>query len=210
MVFVANIFYAIITMIYECQVMSDTPLEMILMNDQQKDVVTEQEPIIVEPTAETEEVEEVVSGPLVAAQEELAEMKDQLLRSKAEMENIRRRTIKEVADARKFAVERFATDLLDVVDNLERALAVEEGNEQGMRDGVQLTLDAWHAVMGKFKMERVDAMGEQFDPHKHEALSKMPAEEAEGTVIAQHCAGYTLHGRLIRPAKVLVSSGPAA
>jgi len=192
--------------------MIDPPLEMTPMNDQQKDLVTEQEPTVEETVVEAEEVEieEAAADPLAEAEEALAAMKDQLLRSKAEMENIRRRTTKEVADARKFAVERFATDLLDVVDNLERALAVEEGNEQGMRDGIQLTLDAWHGVMGKFSMERVDAMGEQFDPHKHEALSKMPAEEAEGTVVAQHCAGYTLHGRLIRPAKVLVSSGPAA
>ncbi len=187
------------------------------MNDQQKEPVTEQEPTVEEVIVEAEaaegeavEAEAVAADPLAEAQEELAAMKDQLLRSKAETENIRRRTAKEIADARKFAVERFATDLLDVVDNLERALAVEAGNEQGMRDGIQLTLDAWHGVMGKFDMERIDAMGEQFDPHKHEALSKMPAEEAEGTVVAQHCAGYTLHGRLIRPAKVLVSSGPAA
>ena len=146
-------------------------------------------------------------SPLQALENEVAELNDKLLRQHAEMDNLRKRTAKEVADARKFAVEKFATALLDVVDNLERALDVEEGNESAVRDGIQLTLDAWHSVMGKFDMERIEAVGEQFDPHKHEALSQMPSDEPEGTVINQHCAGYTLSGRLIRPAQVLVSSG---
>ena len=145
--------------------------------------------------------------PVQALENEVAELKDKLLRQHAEMDNLRKRTAKEVIDARKFAVEKFATALLDVVDNLERALEVEEGNESAVRDGIKLTLDAWHNVMGKFDMERIEAVGEQFDPHKHEALSQMPSDEPEGTVINQHCAGYTLSGRLIRPAQVLVSSG---
>ncbi|HXH72843.1 MAG TPA: nucleotide exchange factor GrpE [Mariprofundaceae bacterium] len=143
-----------------------------------------------------------------AAQAEIAELKDKLLRTHAEMENLRRRTQREVEDARKFGMEKFATSLLDVVDNLERALAAEAGNEQALRDGVQMTLDSWHKMMTRFQLERIDAVGEQFDPHRHEALSQMPSEQPEGTVIAQHVAGYTLHGRLIRPARVLVSSGP--
>ena len=104
-------------------------------------------------------------------------------------------------------MEKFATALLDVMDNMERALEVEEGNEAAIREGVQITLDSWTDMMGKFKLERIEAVGEAFDPHKHEALSQMPSEEPEGTVIAQHVAGYTLNDRLIRAAKVLVSSG---
>lgn len=147
--------------------------------------------------------------PLEAAQQEVAELKDKLLRQHAEMENLRKRTQREVADARKFAVEKFAVALLDVVDNLERAVETEEGNEKAVREGVALTLDSWHKVASKFELERIDAVGQMFDPHFHEALSKMPSDEAEDTVIAQHVAGYTLNGRLIRPAKVLVSSGKA-
>jgi len=150
------------------------------------------------------------SDPLAAAEAEITDLKDKLLRTHAEMENLRRRTQREVEDARKFGIEKFAASLLDVVDNLERALAAEAGNEEALRDGVQMTLNSWHQMMTKFQMERIDAVGEQFDPHRHEALSQMPSEQPEGTVIAQHVAGYTLHGRLIRPAKVLVSSGPAA
>ena len=146
---------------------------------------------------------------LDAAQREVAELKDRMLRMHAEMDNLRKRTQREVADAHKFGIEKFAIALLDVVDNLERALEAGEGNEQALRDGVQLTLDSWHEMMKKFQLERIDAVGESFDPHHHEALSQMPHDEPEGTVVAQHVAGYKLHGRLIRPAKVLVSSGPA-
>ncbi|GAV19212.1 molecular chaperone GrpE [Mariprofundus micogutta] len=155
-------------------------------------------------------VEEVEVDPLEAAQAEIAELKDKVLRTYAEMENLRKRTQREIADAHKFGVEKFATSLLDVVDNLERALEAEEGNEAVMREGVQLTLNSWHDMMNRFEVKRIDAVGEVFDPHLHEALTQMPDEAPEGTVIAQHVAGYTLHGRLIRPAKVLVSSGPAA
>ncbi|MBF0281663.1 MAG: nucleotide exchange factor GrpE [Zetaproteobacteria bacterium] len=142
-----------------------------------------------------------------ALNEALAQSKDQLLRMHAETENMRKRMEKQIDDARKFGVEKFAAALLDVVDNLERALAVEGGNEAGLREGVQLTLDNWLSTMAKFELKRIDAEGEKFDPHFHEALAQMPSDQPEGTVIAQHIAGYTLHGRLVRSAKVLVSSG---
>jgi len=153
--------------------------------------------------------QEQEADPLEAAQQEIADLKDKLLRQHAEMENLRKRTQREVVDARKYAVEKFAVSLLDVVDNLERAVETEEGNEKAVREGVALTLDSWHKVASKFELERIDAVGQTFDPHFHEALSKMPSDEDEDTVIAQHVAGYTLNGRLIRPAKVLVSSGKA-
>lgn len=169
--------------------------------------ISEQDEVDTEESELEEEAVEV--DPLQAALDEVTALNDKLLRQHADMENLRKRTQREVADARKFAVEKFATSLLDVVDNLERAVETEAGNEQAVREGVSLTLEAWHKVATKFEMERVDAVGQVFDPHFHEALSKMPSDEPENTVIAQHVAGYTLHGRLIRPAKVLVSSGPA-
>ncbi|MDX8406297.1 MAG: nucleotide exchange factor GrpE [Mariprofundus sp.] len=153
------------------------------------------------------DVEQVEEDLLAQAQQEIHELKDRLMRTHAEMENIRKRSDRQVADAHKFGIEKFATGLLDVVDNLERALEVEEGNEAALREGVQLTLNSWHDMMNRFNVERIDAVGEQFDPNWHEALTQMPSDEPEGTVVAQHVAGYTLHGRLIRPAKVLVSSG---
>ena len=151
----------------------------------------------------------VAKDELETAQKEIAELKDKLLRAHAEMDNVRKRARGEVADAHKYGIEKFAVALLDVVDNLERALETEEGNEKALREGVRQTLDSWHALMEKFSLERIDAVGESFDPHQHEALSQVPHEEPAGTVVFQHVAGYKLHGRLIRPAKVLVSSGPA-
>lgn len=144
---------------------------------------------------------------------ELEEMRDKYLRAHAEMDNVRKRAQREMEKASQFAIERFAAALLDVFDNLERALEVEEGKEAALRAGVQLTLKSWHELMRKFGMERIDAAGKKFDPHLHEALAQVPhAEEEAGKVVAQHVAGYTLHGRLLRPAKVIVSSGapPAA
>lgn len=173
---------------------------------QKKDISEELESKEAEIVEEQENVPE--KDPLAVTQEEVAELKDKLLRTHAEMDNLRKRTAREIEDARKFAVEKFSTALLDVVDNLERALEAEEGNEAGLREGVKLTFDSWHTMMDRFELKRIDARGEMFDPHKHEALSQIPSDEPEGTVIAQHVAGYTLHGRLIRPAKVLVSSGP--
>ncbi|MDQ6994840.1 MAG: nucleotide exchange factor GrpE [Mariprofundaceae bacterium] len=181
---------------------------MVSEKDKQQDIeeaLESTEPVEEEKLTLDEEGDPI--DPMQALKNEIAELNDKLLRQHAEMDNLRKRTAREVLDARKFAVEKFAVALLDVVDNLERALTVEEGQEKALRDGIQLTLDSWHAMMGKFDVERIEAVGEQFDPHKHEALSKMPSDEPEGTVINQHCAGYTLNGRLIRPAQVLVSSG---
>lgn len=177
--------------------------------DEQVQVELEEESIQLDENGDEIGVEPEVD-PLESAQAEIAELKDKVLRTHAEMDNLRKRTQREIADAHKFGVEKFATSLLDVMDNLERALAVEDGNEAAVREGIQLTLNSWHEMMTRFEVKRIDAVGELFDPHHHEALSQMPSEEPEGTVIAQHVAGYTLHGRLIRPAKVLVSSGPAA
>jgi len=183
--------------------------------DAKKDVMTDELEEAIQLDENGDEVdaesesEEQPLDPLEAAENEIAELKDKMLRMYAEMENVRKRTQREVADAHKYGVEKFATALLDVVDNLERALDVEEGNEAAVREGVQLTLNSWHDMMKNFEVERIDAVGDAFDPHLHEALTKMPSDEPEGIVIAQHVAGYTLHGRLIRPAKVIVSSGPA-
>lgn len=183
---------------------------MVAKKKKKADVKTEQEETIqLDENGEEVVLEEAVD-PLQAAQEEVAALKDKVLRTHAEMDNLRKRTQREVADAHKYGVEKFATALLDVVDNMERALEVEDGNEKAVRDGIELTLTGWHEMMKRFEMKRIDAVGEAFDPHLHEALSQMPSDEPEGIVIAQHVAGYTLHGRLIRPAKVLVSSGPAA
>lgn len=146
---------------------------------------------------------------LELAREEIAELNDKLLRAHAEMDNIRKRAQREIEETKKYGIEKFVTELLDVIDNLERALESKKGSEEAIREGVKLTLEQWHKLIQRFHMQRIDAVGKPFDPHHHEALSQVPSEEPAGTVVAQHEAGYLLHDRLIRPARVLVSSGPS-
>lgn len=146
---------------------------------------------------------------LEQAQAELAEAKDQVLRTQAEMQNVRRRAEQDVEKARKFALERFSKDLLPVLDNLERAIdSADQENEQlkPLREGVELTQKNFLEVLARFNLEQLDPVGEPFDPQMHEAISMVPAPDAEpNTVINVAQKGYALNGRVIRAAMVIVS-----
>lgn len=136
--------------------------------------------------------------------------KDDLLRVQAEMQNLRRRTEQDVEKAHKYGQERFSTELLSVLDNLERALAAASDGEdeavKAIREGVDLTLKSFIDCFNKFNIEAVDPLGEPFDPDLHQAMSIQENAEVEpNTVIAVMQKGYTLHGRVIRPAMVMVS-----
>ena len=147
--------------------------------------------------------------------------KDDLLRVQAEMQNLRRRTQQDVEKAHKYGQEKFAIELLGVVDNLERALAadgadgeseegvstVSEGEKiKAIYEGVELTLKSFADCFSKFSIEVVEPDGEPFDPDLHQAMSIQENAEVEpNTVIAVMQKGYTLHGRVIRPAMVIVS-----
>jgi molecular chaperone GrpE len=140
--------------------------------------------------------------------EELAEAKEAALRALAEAQNARRRAEQEVDKARKFALERFAGDLLPVADNLERALeaaaAAPEAN--AIAEGVDLTLRSFMDVLGKNGIESVNPEGEPFDPQLHQAMSMVPNPDMEpNTVMNVMQKGYVLNGRLLRPAMVIVS-----
>ncbi|QFU76760.1 nucleotide exchange factor GrpE [Halioglobus maricola] len=141
--------------------------------------------------------------------EELAAAKDAVLRAQAEVQNAKRRAEQDIEKARKFALERFAGDLLPVADNLERALESASGDDEVIKpiaEGVELTLKSLIDVLGKQNIEVVDPNGEPFDPNLHQAMSMIENPEVEpNTVIAVMQKGYTLNGRLIRPAMVMVS-----
>lgn len=146
---------------------------------------------------------------LVKLQEELVAAKDQSLRTQAEMQNLRRRSERDVENAHKYALEKFIGELLPVVDNLERALqAADQNNEElkAFAEGVELTLKSFQDVLVRYKVEAVDPKGQPFDPELHQAMSmlEMP-EEAPNTVIDVFQKGYTLNGRLVRPAMVVVA-----
>ena len=136
--------------------------------------------------------------------------KDDLLRVLAEMQNVRRRADLDVEKAHKYGQEKFSIELLAVVDNLERSLEVASNNEdetvKAIYEGVNLTLKSFLDCFTKFNIEAVDPLGEPFDPQLHQAMSIQENAECEpNTVIAVIQKGYTLHGRVIRPAMVMVS-----
>jgi molecular chaperone GrpE len=144
---------------------------------------------------------------------ELAEARDQVLRAQAELQNTRRRAEQDVERARKYALERFCSELLPVVDNLERALESASSDDEQVRpiaEGVELTLKSFLNALGKFNIEPVDPAGEPFDPQFHQAMSSVENPDVEpNTVVAVMQKGYTLNGRLVRPAMVMVSKAAA-
>jgi len=148
---------------------------------------------------------------LAAANQEIADLKEQMLRTQAEMQNVRRRAEADVEKAHKFGVEKFANEMVTVVDNLERALAAADAADDATKailEGVEMTLNGLVASLEKFKVEVVDPMGQTFNPELHQAMSMVESADAEpNTVIAVMQKGYTLHGRLLRPAMVMVSKG---
>jgi molecular chaperone GrpE len=144
-------------------------------------------------------------------QEDLLAARDAALRAQADAQNVKRRAEQDVEKARKFALERFASDLLPVVDNLERALEAASGDDEAIKpiaEGVELTLKSFIDVLGKNKVDVVDPQGEPFDPNLHQAITMIENKEVEpNTVTAVMQKGYSLNGRLIRPAMVMVSKG---
>lgn len=151
-----------------------------------------------------------VEAELAAAQEEIAQLKDQMLRVQADAQNVRRRAEADVEKAHKFGQEKFSRELLTVLDNLERALAAapEEEATKAIREGVEMTLQGFTGTLAKFNVEAVDPQGETFNPELHQAMSMQEnADFPPNTVMAVMQKGYTLHGRLLRPAMVMVSKG---
>ena len=146
---------------------------------------------------------------LAAAQSTVADQKDSEIRAKAEVDNVRRRSAQDVEKARKFALEKFASELLPVVDNMERAIEnIDSENEaqKAISEGIELTLQSFLSAIEKFGVKAVDPKDQPFNPELHQAMSMQEVEGvAPNTVIAVMQKGYELNGRLIRPAMVMVS-----
>ena len=167
---------------------------------------------------EQKQVEDPLEEAIARVQEleaQLAETakkeQDLLLRTRAEIDNIRRRTEQDVEKAHKFALEKFAKDILNTIDNLERALAtpanIEDESVKALFDGVELTLKELLATVARFGVEPVGVVGEVFNPDLHQAISMQPMEGFETnqiTTVLQK--GYLLNGRVIRPAMVMVAA----
>lgn len=152
---------------------------------------------------------EELKAKLEEAEKKAAEYWDQLLRMKAEMENTRRRTQRDLENAHKYALEKFAVELLPVKDSLELGLqAVEQanGNIDNLRQGTELTLNMLSQAFEKFNLKELNPQGEKFNPEHHQAMSIQENAEVEAnTVLAVMQKGYVLNDRLVRPAMVMVS-----
>lgn len=144
---------------------------------------------------------------LAELQAKSAELADQYLRAKADVENARRRADDEVAKARKFALESFAESLLPVLDSLEAGLAIKEATLEQIREGLQATLRQLVAALERNKIVVVNpAAGAKFDPHQHQAISVVPAEQEANTVVTVLQKGYLIFDRVLRPALVTVAA----
>jgi molecular chaperone GrpE len=159
-------------------------------------------------SAEQEKINELELA-LVASQSIVADQKDSVIRAKAEVDNIRRRAAQDVEKARKFALEKFAGEMLVSVDNLERALQNIDKDDEATKsivEGVELTLQGLISSLEKFGVKAVDPQDQPFNPELHQAMSMQEVPDvAPNTVIAVMQKGYELNGRLIRPAMVMVS-----
>ena len=131
--------------------------------------------------------------------------KDSWLRATAELENVRKRSQLDVANAHKYALERFSSELLVVKDSLEAALKTENVTFEAIKDGVDLTLKQLPKVFETFGISEIDPLGETLDPHKHQAMSAVDSDKSANTILSVFQKGYLLNDRLIRPALVSVA-----
>jgi molecular chaperone GrpE len=162
--------------------------------------------------AESEQTEvsvEELKNQLEEAQKKAQDNWDKALRAQAEMENMKRRTQKDLENAHKFGLEKFAKELLGVIDSLElgiQAVAGDSPEAAKLKEGSELTLKQFEAVFKKFNIEALDATGKPFNPEHHQAMSMQPSNDhAPNTVLNVFQKGYLLNGRLLRPAMVVVA-----
>ena len=173
------------------------------------------EPVVSKPYIMPDDPE---PGSVETLQKEAVEARDRMLRTLAEMENLRKRTAKEVADARLYGITGFARDVLDIADNLQRALdavpaearAAADPGLTALIEGVELTERSLHSALEKHGVKKLDPQGQKFDPNFHQAMYEVPdASVPSGTVVQIMQAGYTIGERVLRPALVGVAKGGA-
>jgi molecular chaperone GrpE len=162
--------------------------------------------------AAADESESIAADPHADAAMEIANLQDRALRAQAELENVRRRASRDVENAHKYALERFAADLLPVLDSLEKAVEVTHGtaaeNAKTLGEGIELSLKLFLSTCEKAGLSQIDPHGEPFDPNLHEAIAMVPNPDAEpNSVMEVMQKGYTLNGRLVRAARVVVVQG---
>ena len=164
-------------------------------------------PEVVADTVEVGRVADDIAAQLVKVETEVAELKDAWLRAKAETENVRKQAEVNVAKAHKYAVERFAEDLLAVKDALEQTLAGGDVSLETLRSGAALTLKALQASFDRAQVLEVNPAGEKYDPHRHQAMQMVDSDLPANTVVDVFQKGYLINDRVLRPALVTVAKG---
>ena len=154
------------------------------------------------------DAENALQAQVAELQAKNAELADQFVRAKAEAENARRRADDEVAKARKFGVESFAESMLPVLDSLDAALAIQNATPEQLREGSDATLRQLLSALERNKVVPINPpAGEKFDPHHHQAISMVPADQPANTVVGVLQKGYMIADRILRPALVTVAQG---
>ena len=147
---------------------------------------------------------------LKKAENEVADLRDAFLRARAETDNVRKQAQADVARAHKYAVEKFAEDLLPVKDALEQTLAAQNVTPETLKSGAELTLKALAAAFGRAQVVELDPVGEKFDPHRHQAMQMVESTQPPNTVVTVFQKGYLINDRTLRPALVAVAKGKGA
>jgi molecular chaperone GrpE len=163
------------------------------------------------PTTDSPPADPRADSPLQKVQAEVAELKDAWLRARAETENVRRQGQADVARAHKYAIEKFAEDLLAVKDALEQTVAADASvSPEALKAGAVLTLKSLDAAFGRAQITEIDPVGEKFDPHRHQAMQVVESDLPPNTVVTVFQKGYLINDRVLRPALVTVSKAPEA
>ena len=145
---------------------------------------------------------------LKEAEDEAAQLKDAWLRAKAETDNVRKQAQNDIAKAHKYAIERFAQELLTVRDALELTLATPNATTEALKDGVELTLKNLNAAFERERIIEINPAGEKYDAHRHQAMTMIESDQPAGTVVQVFQKGYLLNDRVLRPALVAVAKAP--
>ena len=149
-----------------------------------------------------------IAALLKKAEDEAQELKDAWLRARADTENVRKQSATDVAKAYKYAIEKFAEELLPVKDSLESALAADKASPEALRAGVELTLKQLVAAFEKSQIREISPAGQKFDPHFHQAMAIVDSDQPASTVVTVFQKGYLLNDRVMRPALVAVAKAP--
>jgi molecular chaperone GrpE len=152
----------------------------------------------------------LLAGQLEKAEAAAQEHRDAWLRAKAEGDNIRKRAQSDVANAHKYALENFSTELISVRDSLEAALASQSATPQALRSGVELTLKQLTAAFEKFSVREINPLGEKFDPHRHQSINLVESDAEPNSVVGVLQKGYSLNDRILRPALVSIAKPRAS